>query len=269
MQHLVNQIHNINCFEVLKQLPDNSIDLVLTDPPYLTTNLEYDKLAAKTLDFNKWYSEILRVAKPNAPILIFSSGKFTYNMVRLGWKQFRYELIWDKVNKVTGSLSANSRPLLNHELVLYFSKTFARRSIRNPRVICNPYNHGVLAIRGKATMGRAISLYGKTRKVEYKKLNDKQYPRSILRFNKPSVKGIHPSEKPYPLIEYLIRLYSNPEALVLDTFSGSGVVANACLANNRQFIATELDSKFYQASIERIENYKKTNECKDETPTNT
>ncbi len=73
MQHLINKIHHDNCFNILAQIPDNSIDLVLTDPPYLSSKLDYDLLAAKTLDFNKWFAEIVRIAKPNAPILIFAN----------------------------------------------------------------------------------------------------------------------------------------------------------------------------------------------------
>lgn len=128
MQQLINKIHHANCFDILAQLPSNSVDLILTDPPYLTTKFDYDLEATKTLDLSKWFAEIIRVAKPTTPILIFSSGKFTYKMVNLGWQYFRYELIWDKVNKITGVLDSNVRPLLNHEFVLYFSKRFVRGS---------------------------------------------------------------------------------------------------------------------------------------------
>ncbi|TXH56060.1 MAG: site-specific DNA-methyltransferase [Bacteroidia bacterium] len=253
MQHLINKIHHANCFDVLAQIPDNSIDLVLTDPPYLTTKLEYDVLAAKTLDLNKWFAEIIRVAKPTAPILIFSSGKFTYKMVNIGWQYFRYELIWDKVNKVTGALDSNSRPLLNHEFVLYFSKNFVRGSNKS-NLERNVYNHEVLVSKTDIKKNRGLSLYGKHNGFEYKKLNDKKYPKSILRYNKPNIKWVHPSEKPFGLIERLICLYSHPNSIVVDTFSGSGVVAHACILNDRNFIATELDAKFHADSIKRLSN---------------
>lgn len=259
MQHqsrlLINQIHHANCFDILAQIPDNSIDLVLTDPPYLTTKLKYDILAAKTLDLNKWFAEVIRVAKPTAPILIFASGKFTYRMVNIGAQYFRYELIWDKVNKITGVLDANIRPLLNHEFILYFSKRFARPNNKNRHPL-NVYNHEVLIDRTEITKssGGALSLYSRNRAVEYRKLNKKMYPKSILRYNKANIKWLHPSEKPYGLIERLVNLYSNPDDVVLDTFSGSGVVAHACLLKGRNFIATELDSKFYELSINRLNN---------------
>lgn len=219
----------------------------------MTTRLEYDILAAKTFDLGKWFAEIIRVAKPTAPILVFSSGKFTYKMVNLGWQYFRYELIWDKVNKITGTLDSNVRPLLNHEFVLYFSKTFARSSNKS-NLERNVYNHEVLYSKTMVKKHHALTLYGKTGSIEYKKLNNKHYPKSILRYNKANIKWLHPSEKPFALIERLIKLYSHPSSIVLDTFSGSGVVAHACLLNDRNFIATELDAKFYELSIQRINN---------------
>lgn len=257
MQELLNRIHNANCFDILKQLPDESVDLVLTDPPYMTTNLEYDKLAAKTLDFNDWKAEILRVAKPHTPILIFSSGKFTYFMVQLFKEYFRYELIWDKVNKTTGFASADWRPMLNHEMVLYFSKTFARKN--TPKLKRNTYNHGVQRLVNKIEKRREATsknpLYsGIKEKIAYAKLNDALYPKSILRFNKSSAMGIHPSAKPYGLIEYLLNLYSNEGDIVLDTFSGSGIVAYACKLRNRNFIATELDPEYYRRSLLFMDN---------------
>ena len=254
MQHLINKIHHADCFDVLAQIPSNSIDLILTDPPYLTTKLDYDVKAAKSLDLTKWFAEIIRVAKPIAPILIFASGKFTYKLVNLGWQYFRYELIWDKVNKISGGMTSSTRPLLNHEFILYFSKTFVTASEKSnaPR---NTYNHEVVVARDIIIQPHVNPncLYGKNRRlITYKKLNNKKHPKSILRFNKPNIKWLHPSEKPLLLIERLIRLYSHSNAIVLDTFSGSGVVAHACLLNDRNFISTELNQDFYDKSIKRI-----------------
>lgn len=222
-------------------------------PPYLITKLEYDVLAAKTLDLNKWFSEILRVAKPTAPILVFSSGKFTYKMVGMGWQYFRYELIWDKVNKITGTLDSNTRPLLNHEFILYFSKRFVRSGNKSD-LSPNIYNHEVVVSKTETKKSRGLTLYGKHGGFEYKKLNNKKYPKSILRYNKPNIKWLHPSEKPFGLIEQLVCMYSNPHNIVLDTFSGSGVVAHVCSMHNRNFIATELDSSFHSKSINRLNN---------------
>jgi site-specific DNA-methyltransferase (adenine-specific) len=247
MDNLINKIHNIDCFDVLSQLQNNSIDLIITDPPYMTTSFDYDKLAKNTLDLKKWFDEIIRVAKDTTPILIFASGKFTYKMVDIAKQYFRYELIWDKINKTSGFLDAYSRPMLNHELVLYCSKKNYRQ---------NTYNHGVIVDKNDIKDNGKIPDMYKQKKINYKKINDVKFPKSILRFNKTSsnFEYIHPSEKPYGLIEYLIKLYSNENDVVLDTFSGSGVVAHVCSLNNRKFISCELNEEFYKKSILRLQN---------------
>lgn len=89
MNELINKIHNADCMEILKSLPDKSIDCIITDPPYMNTYLEYDKKAKENgLDLTKWFNEVIRIAKDNAPILVFSSGKFTYQMQNIGSKYY-------------------------------------------------------------------------------------------------------------------------------------------------------------------------------------
>ena len=136
--------------------------------------------------------------------------------------------------------------------MLYFSKNFVRGSNKS-NLERNVYNHEVLVSKTDIKKKRGLTLYGKHNGFEYKKLNDKKYPKSILRYNKPNIKWAHPSEKPFGLIERLICLYSHPNSIVLDTFSGSGVVAHACILNNRNFIATELNDKFYNLSVQRLQ----------------
>lgn len=222
----------------------------------MTTEFDYDIEAKNNFDLKLWFDEIIRVAKYNTPILIFASGKFTYQMVNIGEKYFRYELIWDKVNKITNGLNASYMPVRNHEIILYFSKTFYRGcnkldETKKP----NTYNHGVLIDKNKYKIkGSGFTTCGKKEVIEYIKLNNAKYPKSILKYNKSNNKDdfIHPSEKPYGLIEFLVKTYSNENDIVLDTFSGSGVTAHACLLNNRQFIATELNKQFYDLSINRL-----------------
>lgn len=258
MNDLINKIHNKNCFDVLSQIPNDSIDLILTDPPYMITQLDYDIEAKNNFDLKLWFDKIIRVAKYNTPILIFASGKFIYQMVNIGEKYFRYELIWDKMNKVTNKLNANYMPLRNHEIILYFSKTFYRdcNNLDETKKL-NTYNHGVLIDKNNyKTNDKGFAIYGKTKTIKYTKLNNAMYPKSILKYNKSdsNFEYIHPSEKPYGLIEFLVKTYSNENDIVLDTFSGSGVTTHACLLNNRQFIATELNKQFYDLSILRLKN---------------
>lgn len=258
----INKILNINCFELLSKMEDSSIDLVLTDPPYNTTSLAYDK---QKLDLQAWFDEIIRVAKPNANILIFSANRFTYKMVNTGWDYFRYEMVWDKINSKTGFLDAKNKPLLAHEYILMFSKS-PLNNTRNKSLPRNTYNHGVtddVVILRKEFNG-TDSIYGNIKSKVYHKdkgIYDKRFPSTILYYKKKpeGIIQIHPSEKPYRLIEYLLKLYSNEGDLVLDTFSGSGVTALACINNNRNYIASELDVGFYNKSIERIEKVTKDN----------
>ncbi len=250
---MINKIHNMDCLELLKNIDDNSIDLVLCDPPYMITSYDYDKKSKDSLCLDTWFKEIIRVAKDNAPILIFSSGKFTYKMVNLGFKYFRYELIWDKINRKTGFLDANSKPLLIHEFVLYFSKSFFRPSNKHNKN-CNTYNHGVIQDKSITNSPTKSNLYNKKTNYHYKITNDKMFPSSILKFKKhEGKKHIHPSEKPYALIENLIQQYSNKGDVVLDTFSGSGVVAHACILNERKYILCELNVDYYNKSINRLD----------------
>ena len=246
---LKNQIHLIDCMEVLKQLPDECIDSIITDPPYMSTNFAYDMKASKDLDIDAWFKEIIRVAKPNAPIVIFSSGKFMLRMMKLGEPYFRYELIWIK-DIMTGVLDSQIRPLRCHETILIFTKTFKRGTVK--------YNSGVL-IDKSINIARANenrhSMNGGKRGIEYKRLNDVPYPKSCIQSNKNNHNNpqlSHPSEKPFELIEKLVKMYSNKGDLVLDTFGGSGVVAHVCKYHKRDFIVCEIDIKYYNMSITRL-----------------
>lgn len=251
MNELINKIHNTDCFDILSKIPDNSIDLVLTDPPYMITELHYDELAKKNkLDLTKWFSEIIRVAKPTAPILVFAGGSFTWKMHGIGSKYFRYEIIWDKVNSITGTLNANSRPLIQHEYILFFSKKF-KGSTYNNNVVRGELIYSTTQGRRNTTAATTGLKHG-----EYKNINNTKHPRSILSYKRRGgIKDIHPNEKPLDLVSYLINTYSNAGNIVLDTFSGSGVTALASIINNRQYIATEIDNTFYTKSKNRISNY--------------
>lgn len=249
MFNIKNTIHHIDCMEILKQLPDCSVDCVITDPPYMITGFEYDKIANKELDLVAWFKEIIRVAKPNTPIVIFTSGKFMLKMMKIGEPYYRYDLIWLK-NTITGVLQSQIKPVRCHETILIFTKTFHKDTIK--------YNHGVL-FNKDINMANPNSISNSTnggvKRMVYKKLNDAPYPRTVIESNKnnhntPQLS--HPSEKPFELIEKLVKMYSNEGDLVLDTFSGSGVVAHVCKYHKREFIACEIDIKYYNMSISRL-----------------
>ena len=208
---------------LLGRLMDSSIDLVLVDPPYMTTQLGYDLEASRKFRLDLWWKEILRVSKDNAPILVFAGNRFVFDMVEIGKMQFRYEMIWHKTNKATGGLACDMRPLLSHEYVLYFSKKFGNSS---NYMYKNTYNHGVIVDKSDyKDSKRSYSTQHATKDYkhkEYKKLNSKKYPRSVLHYPAQINNRLHPSQKPQALIDYLVNTYSNRGDLVLDTLSGSG-----------------------------------------------
>lgn len=249
MKNLINKIHNNDCMNILKQIPDKTINLVIADPPYNITKLKYDK---NIFNLDAWFIEILRIIKDNGIILLFASGKFFYKIANSKFNKYlRYELIWDKSPNITGFLDCNTRPLTQHEFILYFSKSFFRPNNKNVNCLYNTYNHNVQTNKNNIKENGIYSISGSKRKI-YKKINNKKHFTSILKFKK--YNNIHPSEKPYNLIYQLIMMYSNENDIVLDTFSGSGITSFVCKMTNRCFIATEIDYDFYKLSINRMNN---------------
>jgi site-specific DNA-methyltransferase (adenine-specific) len=249
--NLLNKIHNIDCFEILAQLPDESIDAMIIDPPYNNTALSYDLIK---FPHERWFAELLRVAKPNCNIVLFASGKFHYKLWSIGEKYHRYDCIWDKYPKVTNGLSSGRMPLTQHEYVMLFTKKFHK-----DRLI---YNHGIKYTGKiyKCPNAQHSTFGNKTASISYIKENDNnRFPTTVIRINKQIDSGnganecIHPSEKPFKLIKYLVEMYSNENMVVLDTCSGSGVLADVCLHTNRKFICTEIDKEFYDKSIKRLQ----------------
>jgi site-specific DNA-methyltransferase (adenine-specific) len=245
--NLINKIHNIDCFEILAQLPDESVDAMIIDPPYNNTELSYDLIK---FPHERWFAELIRVAKPNCNIVLFASGKFHYKLWSIGEKYHRYDCIWDKYPKVTNGLSAGRMPLTQHEYVMLFTKEF-----HNDRLV---YNHGVTLTNEKKIFNRRVhSTNGSTMVIDYIKENENdRFPTSVIKISKTQFKhknDIHPSEKPFELIKYFVEMYSNENMVVLDTCSGSGVLADVCLHTNRKFICTEIDKNFYDKSIKRLQ----------------
>lgn len=238
-----------DCLEIMKQIPDNSIDLILCDPPFGSTINQWDKM----LPFDLLWNEYKRIIKKdaNATIILFSSGKFTIELIQSNKKWYKYRLIWKK-NVPTGMSSAKYRPMKYYEEICIFSKDRTKYNpIMKPRIgekkECYNYNH----------------YCGKSNHVNYKKIK-KRYnpdfvqPSDILEFNVvPNRSGkLHPTQKPVELLEYLIRTYSNENDIVLDNCMGSGSTGVACINTNRSFIGIELDNNYYEIAKKRIEDIK-------------
>jgi site-specific DNA-methyltransferase (adenine-specific) len=241
---MLNRILLGDCYELMQGIPDGSIDLVLTDPPYNTTECDFDK---EPIDLNGLWVELKRVAKPNAAFVFTTSQPFTTDLINSNRDWFRYDIVWDKVNRYTGALNANKMPLRRHETILVFYK-------RLPT-----YNKQFR--KGKAftmlhTQGHGLhTQYGNPGEIRRGK-NDGEHhnPCSIIEIkadNKLEV-GLHPTQKPIELFEYLIKTYSNPGETIFDPFSGSGTTAVSVLNTGRNFICFEKEMKYWEIANKRL-----------------
>ena len=236
-----------DCFDIMANAPDNSVDLILCDLPYGTTNCKWDAI----LPFKQLWSEYWRIAKPNAAIVLTSSMPFTAALVMSQIDYFKYEIIWDKVNRYTGALLANLRPMRRHENVLIFAK---KQPIYNKQFRTGkPY-----AVKRTKGHGEYIGdLDSNTVRVG---VNDGNHnPCSIvdIKADNKLEMGLHPTQKPVELFEYLIKTYTNEGDLVLDNCAGSGTTAIACENTNRRWVCIEKELEYADKAVERIEQHLK------------
>lgn len=225
-----------DCLEIMKDIPDESIDMILCDLPYGTTKNKWDSI----IDLNELWNGYERIIKDNGAIVLFSQMPFTAELVHSNLKLFRYEWIWEKENG-TGFLNAKKMPLKIHENILVFYK---KLPTYNPQMRkgFKPY---------KCKQGRHSTNYGAYEQGHITESNGERYPIDIIEFKKDT--GLHPTQKPVALLEYLIKTYTNECDIVLDNCMGSGSTGVACINTNRNFIGIELDEKYFEIAKERIE----------------
>lgn len=233
-----------DCLELMKAIPDKSIDMILCDLPYGTTACKWDKV----IPFEPLWQEYERIIKDNGAIVLFGSQPFTSKLICSNLKLFKYELVWDKVNKYTGVLLANKRPMKRHENICVFYK---RQPCYNPQYEhCKPYK----MTRNTLGVGEyATNTYKRVQTVN----EGKRYPSSIIQ-----IKGMlpdggrssqHPTQKPIEILEYLIKTYTNEDETVLDNCMGSGSTGVACINTNRNFIGIELGEGYFDIAVKRMQ----------------
>ena len=244
------KLYNADCLEILKTLPDKSVDLILQDPPYNTTACKWEWDIITKID--EFWAEWKRVIKDNGAIVMTASQPFTSKLVMSNLKMFKYEWVWEK-NTGAGFIHAKNRPLKRHENIIVFSNGSMghksllgeKRLIYNPQGLIKEIKIGKNGISG-TTIGKRPS--NKDNNVsEYK-----NYPTTILKINNDT--GLHPTQKPVALMEYLIKTYTNEGDTVFDGFMGSGSTLVACKNLNRKGIGIELDEKYFKIAEERINN---------------
>ena len=237
------QLFHGDCLEVMKTLPDQSVDLILTDPPYGTTQCKWDSI----IPFEPMWKELKRIIKDNGCIALFAQDKFTANLIFSNIKDHKYNLIWNKY-LTSGYLNANRMPLRVHEDIVIF---YNKQPTYNPQKSIGNKNHN----RGSNDKPITNKAYGKHFLIDNSEdLGNLKHPKSILNFEAihPS-KRKHTSEKPVALLEYLIKTYTNENDIVLDFTMGSGSTGVAAKNLNREFIGIELDQEYYKLSKNRIE----------------
>ncbi len=244
------ELHNDNCFNVFTKLKDESINFVLTDPPYQTNNwgrLKWDNL----LDLEKMWQQIKRTRKNKAPIVIFGQEPFSTKLRYSNLDEFKYDWIWVK-NKKGGFLNSKVKPLKNYEIISVFSNGTTAPTRKNNMPY---YPQGIVPTKKiiKQKKTQTYSMGGSIRKDNTFTQTNKNYPSDILYFCK-SNQNNHPTEKPVALLEYLIKTYTKENETVLDFTMGSGSTGVACKNTNRKFIGIEKDQRYFEIAKTRIYN---------------
>lgn len=226
-----------DCLELMKEIPDGSVDMVLCDLPYGTTRNKWDTV----IPFDPLWKQYERIIKENGAIVLFSQMPFGAAVIMSNPSMFRYEWIYQKPN-ATGFLNANRMPLKSHENILVFYKALPTYNPQKWKG--NPYK----AKRGNTTSKNYGEFDGDWHTENKDGL---RYPVDIIKFNKEQ--GLHPTQKPVPLLEYLIKTYTNEGETVLDSCMGSGSTGVACANTGRRFIGIELDENYFDIAKKRIE----------------
>ena len=242
---VINKIYNMDCLEGMKAIPDKSIDLILCDLPYGTTACSWDNI----IPFEPLWEQYERIIKDNGAVVLTASQPFSSALVMSNPKLFRYEWVWDKKNP-TNFAMAKKQPLKYHETILVFAK---KQTEYYPIKWRGKPNHK----QGLLKNDQQSEVYGKIKRTK-DNLSGMKYPRSIIEISKHSSQGgLHPTQKPVALFEYLVKTYTNEGDVVLDNCMGSGTTAIACLNTNRKYIGFEIDEDYFETANKRIKEYQK------------
>ena len=251
MIELTNKIHNCDNAEILAQLPDKSLDLILEDMPYNTTEIAFEY----AVDLQKFWDLRLKKIKDNGAIVLTGQQPFTTDLIVSNRKLFRYEIIWEKTNK-QGFLNANKMPLRGHENILLFYKSLPTYNPQKYFIGTQSWAkvHPPTKKRNEAYSKKGYEL------ISYEDTGWR-HPHTVVKIsnhNGGGLKGkqttIHPTQKPLELFSWLIRTYTDEGDLVFDGFGGSATTAISCLREKRNFIVCEWDKDYFNKSQTRLAN---------------
>lgn len=233
-----------NCLDILKEVEDNSVNMVLCDLPYGTTACSWDSI----IPLEPLWEQYNRICKENAAMVFTAAQPFTTILAASNIKNFKYEWIWEKPQG-TNPMNAKVMPLKSHENILVF---YRKKPTYNPQMwFSTPYSGF------SSETSKIGEVYNKAKSKHRDNPEGSRYPKTILKFKQE--KGLHPTQKPVELMRYLIRTYSNKNDVILDNTMGSGTTGVACVLENRKFIGIEKDEKYFKVAQDRIKNTETTN----------
>lgn len=235
-------LYNGDCLEVMKQIPDKSVDMILCDLPYGTTVCKWDN----TIPFEPLWNHYKRIIKNNGSILLFGSEPFSSQLRLSNLKWYKYDLYWKK-EKPTNFMQLKRRPgKLTENICVFYDKqpTFNPQMVKHEGKLVKNFPKGKFNSIVSSKWNKQIIPYNDT---------GYRYPGDILEFRREKLgTTVHPTQKPVSLLEYLIKTYTNENETVLDNCMGSGSTGVACKNLNRSFIGIELDEKYFRIAEDRI-----------------
>ena len=236
------QLIHGDCLIEMKDIPDKSVDMILCDLPYGTTACKWDII----IPFEPLWKQYKRIIKDRGAIVLFGSQPFTSYLVMSNTSMFKYEWIWEKT-RASNPYLAKRQPLRAHESVL----VFGLKPCYYPQK-----TEGTSYTISPRAGGRVASDERSNREGFVGKVGSGRFPRSVVKISNPSAEmGLHPTQKPIKLMEYLIRTYTNEGETVLDNCMGSGTTGVACMNTNRNFIGIEKDDQYFEIAKNRINNH--------------
>jgi site-specific DNA-methyltransferase (adenine-specific) len=234
-------LFNADCMDILPLIPDKSVQLILADLPYGTTQCKWDSV----LPLNKLWAEYKRIVKPNGAIVLTCQQPFTSILVCNDLNMFKYSLVWDKTTK-TNHLNAKKQPLRRTEDIVVF---YEKQCTYNPQGLIEGNFNNYRPNHFKYKKGEKV--YGE-QKEHSNTSSFTNYPDNVVCFSNGNHKSQHPTQKPLELMKYLINTYSNENDMALDNTMGSGTTCLAAKELNRKFIGIEKEVKYYDLAVARV-----------------
>jgi DNA modification methylase len=241
-----------DCLEVMKTIKDNSIDAIITDPPYGTTACKWDSV----IPFDLMWEQLNRIIKDNGAIVLFGSEPFSSALRMSNIKNYRYDWYWYK-NIPSNFLNAKRQPLRSVETISIFYKKQCNYNSQKIKSKCADYRNFINGGNTYSKHKKEVEHYGKFEKIKSERRSTKDllvHPHNVLKIDcLPRRTGsLHPTQKPVELMEYLVKTYTNENETVLDFTMGSGSTGVACLNTNRNFIGIEMYDNYFKIAEKRI-----------------